>query len=178
VSLVAVGFWSDNGYFQWGVTSPVGMSSRLVLLVDRRPRAPGAPRGAAVCVNPGMHRGGILLAALDLRFELLLSVPLLLEYEAVLKRPDQLAASKISSSEVEMILNDLVVVATPVRLAFRWRPMLPDANNDMVLETATNGGAHAIVTFNRRHFEEVSTSFGIRTTLPGEALKEIGAKRS
>jgi hypothetical protein len=46
-----------------------------------------------------------------------------------------------------------------------------------VLETATNGGAHAIVTFNKRHFEGVSASFGIRTILPGEALREIGGQR-
>lgn len=131
---------------------------------------------AALRSDRGASRG-ILLAALDLRFALLLSVPLLLEYEAVLKRPEQLAASKISGSEVEMVLNDVVAIATPVRLAFRWRPKLPDANDDMVLETATNGGAHAIVTFNKRHFKEVSASFGIRTMLPAEALKEIGDKR-
>lgn len=132
---------------------------------------------AALRSDRGASRA-ILLAALDLRFELLLSVPLLLEYEAVLKRPNQLAVSKIESGEVEMVLNDLVAIATPVRLAFRWRPKLPDANDDMVLETAANGGAHAIVTFNRRHFEEVSASFGIRSTLPGEALQEIRGKRS
>ena len=104
-------------------------------------------------------------------------MPLLLEYEAVLKRPDQLAASKIDSSEVEIVLNDLAAVATQVRLAFRWRPKLPDANDDMVLETGTNGGACAIITFNKRHFEGVSASFGIRTILPGEALREIGGQR-
>jgi hypothetical protein len=48
----------------------------------------------------------------------------------------------------------------------------------MVLETATNGGASAIVTFNRRHFEEASASFGIRTVSPGEALRKMGGKQS
>jgi putative PIN family toxin of toxin-antitoxin system len=118
----------------------------------------------------------VLLGALDRRFELLLSVPLLLEYEAVLKRPEQLAASRIRSSEVELVLNDLAAVAKPVRLAFRWRPRLADPNDDMVLETATNSGASAIVTFNRRHFEEASASFGIRTMSPGEALRKMGGK--
>jgi len=49
-----------------------------------------------------------------------------------------------------MVLNDLISVAKPVRLAFRWRPKLADPADDMVLETAANGGATAIVTFNMR----------------------------
>ena len=47
-------------------------------------------------------------------------------------------------------------VAEPVRLAFLWRPMLRDADDDMVLEAAINGKADAIVTFNRRDFAPAS----------------------
>jgi predicted nucleic acid-binding protein len=43
----------------------------------------------------------LLLAALERRFELLLSVPLTLEYEAVLKRPQHLAASGATIREIE-----------------------------------------------------------------------------
>ena len=64
----------------------------------------------------------LLLAALNQRFELLLSVPLILEYEAVLTRPQHLAACGLSSTEVGRVLDDLAAVARPVRLAFRWRP--------------------------------------------------------
>ena len=42
----------------------------------------------------------LLLAALDRRFELLLSVPLILEYEAVLNRLEHLAACGLSGDEV------------------------------------------------------------------------------
>jgi predicted nucleic acid-binding protein len=114
------------------------------------------------------------LAALNQEFQLLLSVPLLLEYEAVLKRPEHLAASKIKASEVEMALNDLVAVAKPVRLAFRWRPKLADPADDMVLETAANGGARAIVTFNLRHFAGVAATFGIRAISPVVARGDFG----
>jgi predicted nucleic acid-binding protein len=74
----------------------------------------------------------LLLAALDRRFELLLSVPLVLEYEAVLTRPQHLAACGLSRSEVGRVLDDLAAVARPVRLAFRWRPRLSDPDDDMV----------------------------------------------
>jgi putative PIN family toxin of toxin-antitoxin system len=115
----------------------------------------------------------LLRCALDRRFELLLSVPLLLEYEAVLTRPQHLAACGLSAAEVERVVDDLAAVARPVRLAFRWRPRLSDPNDDMVLETAVNGNAHAIVTFNRRDFEGVSRDFGCAVILPGTALQQM-----
>ena len=81
----------------------------------------------------------LLLGALDLRFELLLSVPLLLEYEAVLQRAEHRGASGIGRRDVERVLDDIASIAKPVRLAYRWRPQLQDAKDDMVLETAVSG---------------------------------------
>jgi putative PIN family toxin of toxin-antitoxin system len=115
----------------------------------------------------------LLLAALSQEFALLLSVPLILEYEAVLTRPEHLAASRLRRSEVERLLDDLASVATPVRLAFRWRPCLSDPNDDMVLETAVNGSASAIVTFNQHDFERASRNFRCAVLLPAEALAQI-----
>jgi putative PIN family toxin of toxin-antitoxin system len=115
----------------------------------------------------------LLLAALKQQFELLLSVPLILEYEAVLTRPQHLIASGLSSLEVGRVLDDLVVVARPVRLAFRWRPRLSDPDDDMVLETAINGSADAIVTFNQRDFAAGTRGFGCAAILPATALQQI-----
>ena len=115
----------------------------------------------------------LLHGALNHRFELLLSVPLILEYEAVLTRPEHLAACGLRCEEIERVLDDLASVARPVRLAFRWRPRLSDPNDDMVLETAVNGSADAIVTFNQRDFEETSRSFQRAVILPGAALQKI-----
>ena len=116
----------------------------------------------------------LLLGALDRRFELLLSVPLMLEYEAVLTRPEQLAACALTSEDVGRVLDDLASVARPVALSFRWRPKLPDLNDDMVLETAVNGNANAIVTFNHRDFEGTAQNFDCAVILPREALERVG----
>jgi putative PIN family toxin of toxin-antitoxin system len=115
----------------------------------------------------------LLHAALERRFELLLSVPLILEYEAVLTRAEQLAAFGLSAREVGLLLDDLAAVAKPVRLSFRWRPRLSDQNDDMVLETAMNGSASAIVTFNQSDFREVSRRFNCAVVLPAAALQKI-----
>ena len=127
---------------------------------------------AALRSDTGASRQ-LLLAALNQRFELLLSVPLVLEYESVLIRPQHLVACGLSSAEVGRVLDDLSAVAKPVRLAFRWRPMLSDPDDDMVLETAINGSADAIVTFNQRDYAAGIKGFNCAAILPATALRQI-----
>jgi putative PIN family toxin of toxin-antitoxin system len=117
--------------------------------------------------------GQLLSSALEERFDLLLSVPLLFEYESVLTRPEQLAVSRLQREDIERFLKALVAVAIPVRVAFRWRPTLLDPADDMVLEAAVNGRADAIVTFNMRHFEPARRSFHCAVLSPGQALQHI-----
>jgi predicted nucleic acid-binding protein len=45
-------------------------------------------------------------------------------------------------------LDALEAIAEPVFVAFQYRPLSPDANDDMVLDVAINGNADAIVTNN------------------------------
>jgi putative PIN family toxin of toxin-antitoxin system len=127
---------------------------------------------AALRSDQGASRQ-LLLAALNKQFDLMLSVPLILEYEAVLTRPEHLAVCRISKAEVSRVLDDLAAIAEPVKITFRWRPSLPDPNDDMVLETAVNGNAHGIVTFNLRHFQVTSKTFDCAVLLPREALQQI-----
>jgi hypothetical protein len=68
-------------------------------------------------------------------------------------RAEHLAAARISAADVEILLDALAMVIEPVRISYLWRPVLPDAGDDLVLETAVNGRAEILVTFNRRHFE-------------------------
>jgi predicted nucleic acid-binding protein len=115
----------------------------------------------------------LLIAALNGAFELLASVPLIIEYEAVLTRPEHLAASGLNRREVSDMLDALVKVAVPVHLRFLWRPRLKDPADEMVLETAVNGRADRLVTFNLRHLGTAVREFGFRAALPRDAWKEI-----
>jgi predicted nucleic acid-binding protein len=74
------------------------------------------------------------------------------------------------------LLDAVAAVAEPVRLNFLWRPVLSDADDDMVLETAVIGQAIAIVTFNRRHFVSVPKLFGIEVLSPAEIVKQLEKK--
>jgi predicted nucleic acid-binding protein len=101
----------------------------------------------------------------------------MVEYESVLTRNEHLAVSRLSLAEVAALLDSVARIAEPVRLAFLWRPMLPDPGDDMVLEVAVNGGADAIVTMNRRDFGPVVKSFAIEVLRPGEAAARLGAEQ-
>ncbi|MBA3446953.1 MAG: putative toxin-antitoxin system toxin component, PIN family [Pseudaminobacter sp.] len=105
--------------------------------------------------------------------EFLLSVPLLLEYESVCSRQEHLHASGLSASEVGQVLDVLVAIATPVEISFIWRPQLRDAADEMVLETAVNGMADVIVTFNARDFRPALSTFNLSITSPKNALVRI-----
>jgi predicted nucleic acid-binding protein len=133
---------------------------------------------AALRSDAGASRR-LLSSALERRrgLAILVSVPLMIEYEAVLTRAEHLTAAGLSLQDAEIILDAIAAIAEPVMLAYLWRPALPDMDDDMVLEVAVNGHADTIVTFNLRDFAPVVRKFGIRAMSPGDALKEWERRR-
>lgn len=103
----------------------------------------------------------------------LVSPALFLEYEAVLKRAEQRLAHGFDLSAIDGFLGALASASEPVDVSFRWRPQLSDASDEMVLETAVNGQADALVTHNLRDFRGAAERFGLRVLTPGNLLKEI-----
>ena len=101
---------------------------------------------------------------------LLLSVPLALQYEAVLTRPEQLGASGASAEEIAGLLDAICAVCTPVEISFLWRPVLRDPDDEMVLEVAVNGRADRLLTFNERDFAGAAR-LGIAVERPGPAWR-------
>jgi putative PIN family toxin of toxin-antitoxin system len=120
----------------------------------------------------------LLMAAFDGTIIMVVSVPLMLEYEAVLTRPEQLLEVGLAREEMSSVLDALAAVVEPVDLWFHWRPRLKDPADEMVLETAVNGRADRLVTFNQRHFAEAAAALGIRVSPPGKVWREIRGKPS
>ena len=105
----------------------------------------------------------------DQRWQLNLSVPVLLEYEEALKR-QPLA---LSHEELDAFLNALCLLANHHEVFFLWRPKLRDPDDDLILELAVTSGSHSIVTWNTRDFEGAS-EFGIEVLTPAGFLKRLG----
>lgn len=106
------------------------------------------------------------------RFEINLSVPLVLEYEAVLNR--ELPNLQVSSQVVDAVINYHCAVGRHHRIYFLWRPFLRDTKDDMVLELAVKAVCRFVVTFNKYDFQGAE-QFGLQVVNPGEFLRIIGA---
>ena len=119
--------------------------------------------------SPGGASAAILRAAREGKVTLLASVPLAMEYEAVCSEAEHQLAAGLNEREVEIFLDAVLAMAEPVKAHFLWRPQLRDPGDEMVLETAVNGHADALVTFNVRDFGDVPERFGIELMIPAEA---------
>lgn len=100
--------------------------------------------------------------------EFSISVPLLLEYEDVLKRSDNKLGLTIE--DVDNFLDYLCVLANKRNIYFLWRPFLKDIKDDMVLELAVESESEFIVTHNLKDFKQAK-EFGIPALSPKEFLK-------
>lgn len=138
---------------------------RLVLDTNVIIRAIRSPESASAM---------LIAEALYGRITPLVSNALGLEYEAVALRAEHWVAPGFNRAEAERFLDALAEVSEPVNIAFRWRGGLPDPGDDMVLETALNGRADALVTFNRRHFEGAAEQFGLALRDPQTILSNLG----
>lgn len=103
-------------------------------------------------------------------FKTNLSVPLVLEYEDVAKRPGMVPA--LSVEEIDAVIDYLCTVSDKQEVFFLWRPHLKDPKDDMILELAVVAGAD-VVTFNVRDFAGIQT-FGLCALTPQAFLSEIG----
>jgi putative PIN family toxin of toxin-antitoxin system len=113
-----------------------------------------------------------LLSLIDSpKFEINISVPLILEYEDVAKRQSRQLG--LTHSDIDDILDYICLCANHWRIFFLWRPYLKDPRDDMVLELAVESQSKYIITYNRRDFEGLE-KFGIATKSPKELLQEIG----
>ena len=104
------------------------------------------------------------------KFEINLSVPLVLEYEEVLLRKQ--STINFTDKELGQILDYLCRIANLHEVHFLWRPILNDPKDDMILDLAVRANCRHIVTYNTRDFSGVN-QFGIQVVTAQEFLKAI-----
>lgn len=116
-------------------------------------------------------------AAIQERFKLLISVPLVLQYEDVLTRPENLKVFNLNERDIGVLLDAICHLGEEIELSYLWRPLLRDPGDEMVLETAVLGKADALLTFNVRDFLGAER-IGVRIEQPGPAWRNMKARLS
>ncbi len=124
-------------------------------------------------ISPAGASRQLILDALDGRFGLLVSTPLLVEYESVLRRPQHLERAQATEAEVTEILDALAGICIPVVFDYNWRPTGAHADDELVVETAINGHADALATFNLKDIRDAGVLFGFRAQRPGPLVRRI-----
>lgn len=107
----------------------------------------------------------------DGRFEIAVSVPLVLEYEAVLVR--HAAELNLSREAAVGVVDFLCSVGHRQEIHFLWRPSLTDPQDEFVLELAVAANCDAIVTHNVRDFAGAK-DFKPQVLTPSAFLAKVG----
>lgn len=105
------------------------------------------------------------------QFEIALSVPLYLEYQDVLTRPEHRPAG-ISGEQILGFLRYLASLSVHQDIFFLWRPWLKDPKDEMVLELAVAARCQYIVTYNVKDFRNIE-SFGVAVITPPSFLQML-----
>ena len=105
------------------------------------------------------------------KFEINISVPLILEYEDAAKR--LLGEIALNVEDMNAIINYICAVGKHRKMFYLWRPVLRDPKDEMLLELAVAGGCDYIVTYNMADFAEIE-QFGIQAIKPSAFLRKIG----
>ena len=103
-------------------------------------------------------------------FEIAISVPLAVEYEAVLAR--YAASLGLRHSEVTTIVDYLCAVGKRQPIHFLWRPLLRDPDDEFVLEVAVAAGCQSIITHNVRDFAGAER-LGVSILRPSQFLRQL-----
>jgi len=107
-------------------------------------------------------------------FQLCLSVGLYVEWQAVLTRKDNLPPGRTENDALGF-LRYLANQAHLQEIHFLWRPFLPDADDDMILELAFAASCRYIVTHNVKDFHG-SEELGVTAITPRDFLNLIRSK--
>jgi len=107
----------------------------------------------------------------DPRWRMNVSVPLLLEYEDVTKRPGMVTG--LSAQDIDDILDYICAEANRRTIFYLWRPLLSDPKDDFILELAVECQCDFIVTYNAKDFVGAER-FGIAILTPKEFLQKLG----
>jgi putative PIN family toxin of toxin-antitoxin system len=132
------------------------MAKPYQLIIDTNVLVSGlrSPRGASY---------QMLTRLKDDRWQINLSVPLILEYETNLDRPT-----------IDRILNNICAISNHHKIFYLWRPTAKDPNDDFLIDLALKAQADYIITYNQKDLIPSTQRFGLQIVTPKEFLQLVG----
>jgi putative PIN family toxin of toxin-antitoxin system len=107
----------------------------------------------------------------DSRWQIHLSVPLVLEYEEVLYRNQPELG--VSIDEIDRLINAICAIGIPHDIFFLWRPLGKDPDDEFLVELAIAASADAIISYNKVDLKQVQ-AFGMQVLTPKQFLQQLG----
>lgn len=105
-------------------------------------------------------------------FTLHISVPVVFEYEEVLKKNKRLLG--LTDKDIEDFIKYICKVSEKHEIYYLWRPVLKDPKDEVFLELAVTSGCDYIITYNKRDFVQAK-QFNVGILTPKEFLGKTGA---
>ena len=126
---------------------------------------------AALCCASGASHA-LLNEAAYMRVCLLITAPLIAEYHYTLQSPAERLAHGRTEEAMDRFLAAVAAAGEPVITDLQWRPRVPDALDDIVLQAGVMGRADAVVTLRPNRFSNAA-ALGLRVLTPTEMLMRI-----
>ena len=141
------------------------MAKPYQLIVDTNVLVSGlrSPRGASY---------QILTRLKDDRWQINLSVPLILEYETLLTRES--VDLNLDRPTIDRILNNICAISNHHRIFYLWRPVAKDPNDDFLIDLAIKAKADYIITYNQKDLMPATQRFGLQIVTPKAFLQLVG----
>ncbi len=115
----------------------------------------------------------VIQHCLEQNYKPLMGAALLGEYEALLGRESLIATARLPLRDRAAVVEGFLAVCRWTTVYYSWRPNLRDEADNHLIELAVAGAAEAIVTRNKRDFQNSQLLFpALKILSPAECLKD------
>lgn len=107
----------------------------------------------------------------DPRIQINISVPLIFEYEQILKREYQ--DLELTLEDIDNIINGICAISNQRTIFYLWRPLAKDPNDDFLIDLAIEAQADFIISYNIKDLKPIE-KLGVLVLNPKQFLQLIG----